>query len=77
MSEGLTVQNTDHNKQVAQRLVDELKKAKRPVILAGNVITFRAKAEFESFDYQFDFESTGLNNVTPDVKYEDSIHVCL
>ena len=26
----------------------------------------------ENFDYQFDFESTGLNNVTPDVKYEDN-----
>ena len=171
----LTVQNTDHNKRVAQRLVDELKKAKRPVILAGNeIMTFRAKTEFEklinqthvpvatmllgkssineenpyfigtyypnygdkrvlnyvdqsdlvivfgsklidvntgsftqcftqketvvlncdntdffgeksrgvninnliknleNFDYQFDFESTGLNNVTPDVKYEDN-----
>ena len=45
----LTVQNTDHNKRVAQRLVDELKKAKRPVILAGNeIMTFRAKTEFEN-----------------------------
>lgn len=44
----LTVQNTDHTKRVAKRLVDELKKAKRPVILAGNeIMTFRAKAEFE------------------------------
>lgn len=44
----LTVQNTDHTKRVAQRLVDELRKAKRPVILAGNeIMTFRAKAAFE------------------------------
>ena len=41
--------NTDHNKRVAQRLVDELKKAKRPVILAGNeIMTFRAKTELKS-----------------------------
>ena len=39
----LTVQNTDHNKRVAQRLVDELKKAKRPVILAGNEIMTNLK----------------------------------
>lgn len=44
----LTVENTDHTERVAQRLADELKKAKKPVILAGNeIMTFRAREAFE------------------------------
>lgn len=46
----LTVQNTEHNQRVAQRLMDKIKEAKRPVILAGNEIkTFGAQKAFEDF----------------------------
>lgn len=46
----VTVENTERTHRVADRLHDSLKKAKRPVILAGNEITtFRAKASFENF----------------------------
>lgn len=46
----LTVENTGHNQRVAKRLSDLLKKAKNPVILAGNEITmFRVQDKFEKF----------------------------
>lgn len=46
----LQVENTGHNQRVAKRLNDLFKKAKNPVILAGNEIsTFQVKDKFEEF----------------------------